>query len=77
MLGVMVASFDFTCHPTCHNMSGDMSTIAATKRKRQILEAAIEIISPEGYANLSMRALARASDPKLGALQYQFPTWEV
>ncbi len=62
-----------------------MSTSTLTKtteatptrgRKRQILDAAIEIIANEGYANLSMRALARASDLKLGALQYHFRTWE-
>ena len=66
-------------------MSYDMSTSVLTKtteatpatgRKRQILEAAIEIMASEGYANLSMRALARASDLKLGALQYHFRTWE-
>ena len=57
-------------------MSGDMSATALTKRKRQILQAAIEIIASEGYANLSMRALARASGLKLGALQYHFRTWE-
>ena len=61
-------------------MSCDMSTAeektALTERKRQILEEAIEIISSEGYANLSMRALARASGMKLGALQYHFRTWE-
>jgi AcrR family transcriptional regulator len=53
-----------------------MSTLATTERKQQILEAAVEIISSEGYANLSMRALARASDMKLGALQYHIRTWE-
>ena len=66
-------------------MSHDMLTSTSTKtteatpttgRKRQILEAAIKIIASEGYANLSMRALARASDLKLGALQYHFRTWE-
>jgi AcrR family transcriptional regulator len=53
-----------------------MSTAAITERQRQILETAIEIISPEGYVNLSMHALARASGLKLGALQYHFPTRE-
>ena len=57
-------------------MSGDMSATALTKRKRQILQAAIEIIASEGYANLSMRALARASGMKLGAFLYHFRTWE-
>jgi AcrR family transcriptional regulator len=61
-------------------MSCDISNAerktALTERKRQILEEAIEIISSEGYANLSMRALARASGMKLGALQYHFRTWE-
>jgi len=45
-----------------------------TDRKKQILQTAIEIIATEGYGNLTMRALARASDMKLGALQYHFPT---
>ena len=53
-----------------------MSSIALTERQGQILRAAIEIIANEGYANLSMRALARASGMKLGALQYHFRTWE-
>lgn len=45
-----------------------------TNRKEQILQKAIEIIAIQGYGNLTMRALARASDLKLGALQYHFPT---
>ena len=61
-------------------MSSDMlevrTNIAMTDRKRQILAEAIEIISSEGYAKLSMRAVARASGMKLGALQYHFRTWE-
>ncbi len=44
-------------------------------RKRQLLLNAIRIIADEGYGNLSMRALARASDIKLGALQYHFANW--
>ncbi len=61
-------------------MSLDM--LAANKkvvlrdRKQQILEEAIGIIASDGYGNLTMRALARASDMKLGALQYHFRTWE-
>ncbi|MDH3994908.1 MAG: TetR/AcrR family transcriptional regulator [Gammaproteobacteria bacterium] len=46
------------------------------ERKQEILQTAIEIIADEGYGSLSMRALARASDMKLGALQYHFRTWE-
>jgi AcrR family transcriptional regulator len=46
------------------------------KRKQQILQKAIEIIANEGYANLGMRALARASGMKLGALQYHFKNTE-
>jgi len=53
-----------------------MSRGPATERKDEILQAAIEIIASEGYVNLSMRALARAVDMKLGALQYHFRTWE-
>lgn len=45
-------------------------------RKKQILQNAVEIIASQGYSNLTMRALARASDLKLGALQYHFPTYE-
>jgi AcrR family transcriptional regulator len=47
-----------------------------TERKREIIEEAIEILASEGYAYLTMRAVARASGMKLGALQYHFPTWE-
>ena len=45
-----------------------------SERKQQILQTAIEMIADEGYAALSMRALARASGMKLGALQYHFRT---
>jgi len=46
----------------------------ATERQQEILQLAIELIADEGYAALSMRALARASGMKLGALQYHFRT---
>ena len=45
-------------------------------RKPEILRTAIEIIADQGYGSLSMRGLARASNLKLGALQYHFRTWE-
>jgi AcrR family transcriptional regulator len=45
-------------------------------RKQEILRTALEIIEDEGYASLSMRALARGSGMKLGALQYHFRTWD-
>lgn len=45
-----------------------------SERKQQILKTAIEIIIDEGYGCLTMRALARASNIKLGALQYHFRT---
>lgn len=61
-------------------MSPDMSTahkeVVVSGRKQQILEEAIGIIASEGYGKLTMRALARASGMKLGALQYHFRTWE-
>ncbi len=47
-----------------------------SERKDQILRSALEIIATQGYGQLTMRALARASGLKLGALQYHFPTWE-
>ncbi|MAI50975.1 MAG: hypothetical protein CML78_03895, partial [Rhodobiaceae bacterium] len=45
-------------------------------RKRKLLQTAIDIIATQGYAKLTMRALARSDGIKLGALQYHFPTWE-
>ena len=48
----------------------------AGERRQEILQTAIKIIAEEGYGNLSMRALARASGMKLGALQYHFHIWE-
>ncbi|MDG1215200.1 MAG: TetR/AcrR family transcriptional regulator [Luminiphilus sp.] len=48
----------------------------SSDRKVEILRAAIELIADEGYGSLSMRALARASGMKLGALQYHFRTWD-
>ena len=61
-------------------MSSDMSTayqeVVISGRKQEILEEAIGIIASEGYGKLTMRALARASGMKLGALQYHFRTWE-
>ena len=49
---------------------------AMSERQKQILQTAIDIISDEGYSSLTMRHLARASDMKLGALQYHFRTWD-
>lgn len=46
----------------------------STERKREIIATAIEIIADEGYGSLTMRALARASGMKLGALQYHYRT---
>ncbi|MBT6421720.1 MAG: TetR/AcrR family transcriptional regulator [Porticoccaceae bacterium] len=48
-----------------------------SERKLQILQTAIKIIADSGYGSLTMRALARESDIKLGALQYHFRTREV
>jgi AcrR family transcriptional regulator len=57
-------------------MSTAHQEIALSNRKEQILLAAIEIIASKGYGKLTMRAVARASGMKLGALQYHFRTWE-
>ena len=61
-------------------MSSDMSIarqqFVVNDRKQQILNEAINIIANDGYGKLTMRALARASGMKLGALQYHFRTWE-
>ena len=69
-----------TCHLTCYNMSDDMlrtgSKISFDERKQKLLQTAIEIIATQGYAKLTMRALAKSDGIKLGALQYHFPTWE-
>jgi AcrR family transcriptional regulator len=44
-------------------------------RKQQILQHAVELVADLGYGALTMRAVARASGLKLGALQYHFRTW--
>ena len=44
-------------------------------RKEQIIKEAMNIVAEEGYESLSMRAVARASGLKLGALQYHFQHW--
>ena len=54
----------------------EIADTAMSKRQQQILQTAIDIISDEGYSSLTMRHLARASDMKLGALQYHFRTWD-
>lgn len=69
-----------TCQLTGSSMSHDMLTplkkSVVIDRKQQILQEAIGIMATEGYGKLTMRALARASGMKLGALQYHFRTWE-
>lgn len=45
-----------------------------TDRNQQILQQSCALIATEGYAAFSMRAVARASGLKLGALQYHFRT---
>ena len=45
-----------------------------TERKEQILAAALHILVTRGYGALSMRAVAAASELKLGALQYHYKT---
>lgn len=57
-------------------MSTRPKQTTVNERKQQILQEAIEIIAENGYGKLTMRALARASGMKLGALQYHFPRWE-
>ena len=61
-------------------MSDDMPEadfeILIDDRKQKLLQTAINIIATQGYAKLTMRALARSDGIKLGALQYHFPTWE-
>jgi AcrR family transcriptional regulator len=47
-----------------------------SERKNEILQAAIEMVADQGYASLTMRALARACGIKLGTLQFHFRTSE-
>lgn len=42
------------------------------ERRNEIIKAAIEMVADEGYASLSMRALAREVGMKLASLQYHF-----
>ena len=53
-----------------------MNAVIEVDRKEQIMRDAVEIIATQGYAKFTMRALARVSNLKLGALQYHYPTWE-
>ncbi len=43
-------------------------------RQNEILREAADLVATEGYHALTMRAVARASGMKLGALQYHFST---
>ena len=43
-------------------------------RQQQVLQLAVELMATDGYDNLTMRAVARSSGMKLGALQYHFRT---
>ena len=45
-----------------------------TDRRTEIINTAIELIVDQGYAYLTMRALARDVGMKLGSLQYHFKT---
>ncbi len=45
-----------------------------TERQHDILRKATELVATQGYPALTMRAVARASGMKLGALQYHFAT---
>lgn len=45
-----------------------------TDRKRQILEEAVHLLVTQGHVGFTMRAVARASGLKLGALQYHYAT---
>ncbi len=47
---------------------------AFSTRQQEILQLGIEILATDGYDSLTMRAVARASGMKLGALQYHFRT---
>lgn len=51
-------------------------TVVVKQRRTEILKAAIGLIADEGYANLSMRALAREVGMKLASLQYHFRSWD-
>ena len=61
---------------TGRELVSETTDAVMSDRQQQILQTAIGIISDEGYSSLTMRHLARASDMKLGALQYHFRTWD-
>ena len=50
------------------------TTPVLATRREQILQEAVDLVASSGYDKLTMRAVARASGIKLGALQYHFPT---
>lgn len=53
--------------------SGSAASARAQARTEAILDAAEELLCTEGYAALSLRAVARALDMRVGNLQYYFP----
>lgn len=55
-------------------MTGTEAAQVATTRREQILQEAVNLVASGGYDKLTMRAVARASEIKLGALQYHFRT---
>lgn len=55
-----------------HNKEGSL-VLNESSAKRKIIETAIELISQEGYANVSTREIARKAGVSDGTLYYHFP----
>jgi len=58
----------------------EVATARTTKGQAaidRILNAAIELLAHEGYAELSMRKVAERLNMRLSAVQRHFPTWEL
>lgn len=53
-----------------------MARVDPAVRSRQLVEAAREVLSREGVANTSLRAVAAEAGVPLGTMQYVFPTRE-
>lgn len=53
-----------------------MARVDPAVRSRQLVEAARDVLSREGVANTSLRAVAAEAGVPLGTMQYVFPTRE-
>ncbi|GMT99582.1 hypothetical protein KH5H1_37010 [Corallococcus caeni] len=60
--------------PSASPRKGTAVHAKGTERVGRILDATLEVLAEDGYAGLSLRAVAQRAEVSLGNLQYYFPT---